>query len=408
MPRNFGLLLAQGSCYTAAIQLTSAATVLPYISTEIGAPTIAIALVYPVFFAGFLLGSIYSARFLRWVVSTTALLGGIALLQALLTGMTASSVTFLPVPLSAYFIIVLAGIIGVLGGFSKVGTPLAITALVSGERRSDLMLRRTAVAALVVMAVSAYSVHVLSDGSKLEDVNMLWLSMLVMTFAAIAASAVRPPAELGQARSASLRTTLAEGFSYIRQQPWILRYLLTQLIFTAITLGPMFYGIYISATLGLYNGCLDGVLLYIGYGLFAGTVVWTFVRRRFGIAGLYVGSAAISLAAGTLCIVSLTYDLLPHMLTFEFVIALAAMANQAIAPAALDWIYKKTTDDVRVLVISFSQFVVGVASMLVALVLGMVARQAPATWPLVVLILGTGLSALAATRVPRLVRGAPQ
>jgi len=404
MKSAFVPLLAQATCYKAALQLTGVLTVLPYIAAEIGAPAIAVALLVPAFFAGSLCGTVYAAKILRWVASATVLLAGIAVLQALLTVANASGITFLPLSFSVYLIIVTAGIIGVVSGFAIVGFPLAISALLSAERRSDLVLRRSAFAAVVVIAASAYSRYFLADGSPLDDVIMLWLGALVMAVAALATVALGRPTKLSQAISTPLRTTMADGFAYLRQHPWFRRYILTQLIFTAVTLGPLFYGIYISTTLGPFNGCLDGILVFIGIGLLAGTVVWTIVRKRFGTSGMYVGSAAMSFAAATLCVVSLAFDLMHPMLTFELVILLAAMANQAVYPAALDWIYRETTEDVRVLVITFSQVFVTIAVMLISFILGLVAAQAPALWPLAIIVSGAAIAALAATRVPRMER----
>lgn len=404
MAYTFGRLLAQGTCYTAAIQLTSVSTVLPYIGTEFGGPTLAVALLVPISFACSLCGTLYAPRILRWVVSTTVLLAAIAVLQALLTVTNASGLVLLPAPFSVYLIVAVAGIIGVVTGFSNVGYPLAISALLSDQRRNDLILRQTGLAAILMMVVSAYSVYFLAHtGSGLDDVMMLWVGALVMALAAVFGLALRPAAELGQARSVGLRTVLADGLAYLRQQPWFRRYLSTQLVFMAITLGPMFYGIYISKTLGLYNGCLDGILLFMGIGLLMGTVVWTKIRKRFSTTGMYVGSALLSFAAATLCIVSLTFDLMPAMLTFELTMLLAAMANQAVFPAGLDWIYREATEDVRVVVIMFSQLVVGVAVILIGFALGVLAGQAPATWPLAIIISGAAIALLAARRVPHVV-----
>jgi protein-S-isoprenylcysteine O-methyltransferase Ste14 len=91
MHRNFPVLLSQGIFYTVAVQLTSAMAVIPFITAELDAPAIVVALLVPIYTIGTLFGNVFIAQILRWTSSVVVLLFGNVFLQAVLIILNARS-----------------------------------------------------------------------------------------------------------------------------------------------------------------------------------------------------------------------------------------------------------------------------------------------------------------------------
>jgi hypothetical protein len=103
----------------------------------------------------------------------------------------------------------------------------------------------------------------------------------------------------------------------------------------------------------------------------------------------------------------MAFRLLPMVWTFGFAMLLMAIASQAVFPASHDWIEREVTDDEKVVVLSFTQIVVSVASIGIALVFGLVARHGSALWPLAIMLAFNTIAVIAAARV-RISRTAPR
>lgn len=399
--RNFQVLLLQGTVYTAAIQLTSVATVIPYICAELNGPNIVVALVVPIFTVGYLYGTAFSTWVLRWRVSVATLIAGTAVVMGVLTAANATDVSLVPPTPAVYVLLVIAVLIGIASGCSVVTYQLAISTLLTPQRRSDLLLRTAGFGAAVLTALAAFSAAFLSDDSPgLDDAELLWIGTGAMVLAAVCCAGMRSTGHITESRPTRIRDMLHEGAQYFRDQRWHRRYVLVQLVFTVVIASPTFYGIYSANSLGPDNGDLDTLLIFIGCGMLAGIVIWTAVRKRFGTRGMYLGSATISVAAALGCIVSQAFHLLPAVWTFGLAMLLAAVANQAIYPAAQDWIFGETTEDVRVSVLGFSQIITSSALIVTGFVYGIIADHGPAIWPLGIVLAIACLAVVAATRAP--------
>jgi len=195
--------------------------------------------------------------------------------------------------------------------------------------------------------------------------------------------------------------SLRDGHSYLRTNRWMKRFLATQLVFVAVTLSPMFYVIYAAESLGTGIGDMDDFLVFFGIGLLAGIPLWRLVRTRLGVRGMYACSAAISLAAVIFCIVSQRWHLVPGLWALGPVLMLSALANQAVWPAAYDWIFGQASDEEAVVVISYTRTVVSVGVIFAGFALSVAAESGPDVWPLGLLLALTALACAAATQVPR-------
>ena len=150
---------------------------------------------------------------------------------------------------------------------------------------------------------------------------------------------------------------------------------------------------------------LDDFLLFFGIGLLAGIPLWRLVRAHLGTRGMYACSAGISVAAAILCIVSQQWHLLSGMWTLGPVLLLSAIANQAILPAAYDWVFGHASAEDAAVVISYSQIVVSVGFIFAGFAFSIAAEYGPDVWPLGLLLALTGVACLAAMQVPRTAAG---
>jgi hypothetical protein len=406
--RNYSVLLSQGTLYTVAVQLTTVTAVIPFISAELGAPDVVVALLVPTYTIGALFGNVFIAQILRWHASIVGLLLGNVALQAVLIIANAVDIEFLPENVFAYPLLLTSALIGVLSGCSRVIVSLSTSALLPPQRQSNLLIRQAGYGAVLVALVSAYSAGFLSDNSPgIDDVELLWVGAAAMAVSALLCLGLRPERDVMPTEPMRMGDALVAGFRRLRSARWLRRYLVTQVAFTSITLGSMFYGIYASESLGPDNGALDSILVFVGLGLLAGIGIWFYVRKRFDVRGMLVCSALIGACAAALSLALMAFRLLSMVWTFGLAMMLTAIASQAVFPASHDWIEREVTDDERVAVLGFTQVVASVAAIGIAFAFGLVARHGRALWPLAIMLALNAIAAVAAARV-HISRGARQ
>jgi MFS family permease len=406
---NYGLLLAQGTSYRLAAQISSATTVLPYIATELGGEPILIALLVPLHTVGTLLGTALVPKVLRVVTGIAFLMVAIAGLQALLTAVNATAVGFwcecdgsiLQVRLYSYPLLLTSFLIGVVAGSSLVIYPMVMSTLLSPRRRSDLLLRQSGYGAALAVVVTASSLGYLSNlEPQDQDADLLWIGAAALTLSALCCLGLKSQGAELVTDPPRTKDVLRQGYRYLRRHPWLRRYVVIQLVFLTITLAPMFFAIYTATTLGPDNGDLERFLVFTSVGLLIGIPFWRLVRRRLGTRGMYVCSGALSAAAGILCIVTLKWQLLPTIWSFGLVLLLVAVANQGVFPAAQDWIMSKVEDDAATVVLSYSQILVSIGMIIVGFGLAIAAEVRGAIWPLVMMVGLAFAALLAANWVP--------
>ena len=138
----------------------------------------------------------------------------------------------------------------------------------------------------------------------------------------------------------------------------------------------MFYVIYAAEALGTGIGDMDDFLVFFGIGLLVGIPLWRLVGTRLGVRGMYAYSAGISPAAVVFCIVSQRWHLLPAGGPGP-VILLSALANQAVWPAAYDWIFGQASAEDAVVVISYTRIVVSVGIIFAGFAFSVAAEYGP-------------------------------
>lgn len=411
--RNYWQLLANGTFFRLAAHISGVTTVLPYIATELGGDAILVALLVPLYTVGALLGMTLAPAVLRVTTAIAALMVAIAGLMTALTAVNATAVglwcgcdgSTLQVRLFSYPLLVTSFLSGVVTGGSSVIYPMVMSTLLTPLRRSDLLLRQTGYGAALAVLVTASSIGYLSNLEPQEqDADLLWIGAAALTVSTLCCLGLKSGRAEMIAGPTRIADVLRQGHGYIRQHRWLRRYVIVHCAFLAVTLAPMFFAIYTASTLGPDNGDLERFLVFTGCGLLIGIPFWRLVRRRLGTRGMYACSAILTAAAGTLCIVSRHWQLLPTLWSFGLVLLLAAVANQGVFPAAQDWIMSQVEDAAAAVVLSYSQILVSVGMIAVGFGLAIAAESGGAIWPLVMMTGLASLALLAVVWVPAVVR----
>jgi Na+/melibiose symporter-like transporter len=193
--------------------------------------------------------------------------------------------------------------------------------------------------------------------------------------------------------------TLREGRVQLQANRWLRQFMTTNLAFVPVILNPTFYAIYAAEFLGESIN-VDEFLVFVGLGLLAGIPLWRVVRRHGGARGVYLSSAAISMAAVALCIAAQQWQIVPGLWAFGPAMLLSAVANQALLPAAYDWIFGHADGADAAVLISCTHIVISVGMIVAGFALGLIAEGAPAVWPLLVMLVLTIAAGASATQAP--------
>ena len=398
---NFRVLLTQGTLFAVGVQVSSVFVVIPYVADQFGSPGIVVALLVPGFTIGTLLGMVLGPRVLGLMVSIAGLLAGIALVDAALTALIAVDIAVVPPRFGAYPLLLLCILIGMVGGSLEVVSPVAMSALLSAQQRSDLLLKQSGYgAALVVVITAFFASRFVRDRLPWRDVDLLWIGVVAMVLCAACSFGLRTRGVELASGPGRILDALRDGHHDMRAHRWMQHFLATQLLFISVTLSPMFYAIYAAESLGGF-GDMDDFLLFFGIGLLAGIPLWRLVRRRLGVRGMYLCSAGIAVAAATGCIAVQHWHMLPGLWAFGPVLLLSALANQAVWTAAYEWVYGYAGPKQAVVVITYSKTVVSLGVIVVGFALSMAAEHGPDIWPLGLLLAQTALACIAAAQVPR-------
>ncbi len=397
-------MLTQGTFFKVGVQVSSISAVIPYIADQLGSPGVVVALLAPAFTLGTMLGTVLGPKVLRLTDSVTGLLVGVAFAQAALTALVALDIALAPPWLFAYPLLLVCLLIGIVTGSSQVVSPMAMSALLSAQQRGDVMLKQAGYSGALVVLITAFTAgRLLPDFPRWHDADLLWISVAAMVVGALCCATLRTPGVQLAKGPARMVDTLRQGRSQLRANRWLRRFVTTNLVFTPVILTPTFYAIYAAELLG--SGLnVDQFLVFVGVGLLVGIPLWRVVRRKFGARGVYLCSALISMAAAALCIAAQQWHIVPGLWAFGPAMLLSAVANQALLPAAYDWIFDHAGDaDVAVL-ISCTHILISLGMIVAGFALGMIAEGAPAIWPLVTMLVLAVAAAFSAVQAPGIQR----
>ncbi|BBZ73749.1 MFS transporter [Mycobacterium paraseoulense] len=391
----FGRLLSQGTLYTTGMQLSNCAVVLPIICTHQGISWAA-GLIFPAYGMGAITGnSISPAVLQRSGRMRHLLLAGI--------GATAAAMVLLDalIPwtgrLTAAVFLLTCVVSGVAVGIGCVAYPDMVSNKLSASRRGELLLVQGAIGSVLATGVTLLVVPMLAHGNEMAyRRDLLWLGAAGLIASAVAALFVGPMRSASIATRMSVRDTYRQGFAVARSQPWFRRYVLTYLLFAPVNLGTFFY----TLRAAHHHGSLHVLIVLSSIGLVVGSTLWRKVFRLFGVRGMLLGSALLSVAAVVMCLAAESSGQWSHAWAYGTAFFLATVGAQAIFPSAVSWISVLAAEQHRGTLIGFASTLFNVASAVLGAALGAIAQIHTTVWPDVILLILTIAAALAALGAP--------
>lgn len=391
----FGRLLSQGTLYTAGMQLSNCAVVLPVICAHQGLSWAA-GLIFPAYGMGALTGNSISPAVLArsgrmrhlLLAAVGATSASMLLLDALIpwTGMLTAAVFLLTCVVS-----------GIVVGIGCVGYPDLVSNKLTASRRGELLLIQGAIGSVLATGVTLLVVPMLAHGNPMTyRRDLLWLGAIGLAASAVAALFVGPMRSASVATRMSVRDTYRQGFAVARSQPWFRRYVLTYLLFAPVNLGTFFY----TLRAAHHHGSLQVLIVLSSVGLVIGSTLWRRLFRLFGVRGMLLGSALLSVAAVVLCIGAESSGQWSHAWAYGTAFFLATVAAQAIFPSGVSWISVLAAEEHRGTLIGFASTVFNVATAALGVALGAIAQMHGTVWPDVFLLTLTVAAAIAALGAP--------
>jgi hypothetical protein len=234
-----------------------------------------------------------------------------------------------------------------------------------------------------------------------SQVDLLWLGAAGILIAGIAAIAVGPARpEWDEPPAGGLGTIYRDGWAVARSQPWFRQNLITQALFVPISLSATFYTLHSQEVYGRAPGNLHALVVFGGLGIIVGAPFWRYMFKTAGVRGMLVTSAAISFGTALICIVAEVFDDWTLDWVHGFVIMLSMVAAQPIFSASVSWISAFAPAHDRATLIASGTLLVAVQAILLGGILGAIAHNASAIWPVVVILLMHLCAAIVATRAP--------
>jgi predicted MFS family arabinose efflux permease len=185
----------------------------------------------------------------------------------------------------------------------------------------------------------------------------------------------------------------------VRADRWYRHYLIVQMLFGSVVFGSSFYSIRVAAIGGYDHDDVVIFVIVVCVGLLVGIPLWSRVRTRFGLIGLFVGGAMLSVAAAALAIAFQVANVWPNVVVISATLALTSVANQSVFAAGQLWISHFAGPRLRVVLISFGQVVISAGLIMLSLPLGVVAGRTEALWPVTVVLLLNVIAAYSARRL---------
>jgi len=394
----YRLLLTYGSFFATGKQLAHVSVVLPFILAQQGALWAA-ALVYPMFSIGYVAGNSLSPFALdRW-----RRLERLAAVAAVMVGGLIGCIALVALTkvLVALVFLGAAWLIGLAIGIGNNAYAEVASSRLPEMRRNRLLLNQEAIRAFLAVLITLLLVPLLAGRDPAAGhVDLLWLGAAGMVAAGVALLFVRSAPARSDRSPRRMTDTYREGMGVIRTQQWFRRYLLTHTMFVPINLGLMFFSLQASAQHGSTSGSLHVLVISCSIGLVAGSFLWRFVYRRFGVRGMLLASGLLNSLAALICITTELRPASSQVWVHGAVFILATVANMAITAAAISWIGAYAADDQRATLIGFGFALASIASALLGAGLGVLAHSTSTMLPISVVLVLSLVAAVAALRAP--------
>lgn len=390
----FPRLPSQGAFYTAGMQFSSGAVVLPFICAHLGLTWLA-ALLFPAYGLGSIVGNSVSPAVLRRVGQMRHLLLAAMAASAAALIVCDAVIRWSGLLAAAVFLLTSAGG-GVIVAVSNVAYPDMTSGTLSALK---LLTVQGAIASVVAAVAALFLVPGLATGDKLAlHRDLLCLGAFGLAAAGFAALFVGPARSTSIAPSTSVRDACRHGVGVARTQPWFRRYVITCLLFAPVTLGTTFYALRTAHQ----SGTLRVLVFLSTIGLVIGSALWRKVFRVFGVRGMLLGSALLSATAAGLALAAESCGQWFHIWAYGTVFLLATVAALAVFAAAIAWLSLVAEESHRPTLIAFSSTLLAVETVALGGALGGLAQNHATIWPVAIVLMLALAAAVASLGAPRL------
>ncbi|CAM4384369.1 hypothetical protein MB901379_00418 [Mycobacterium basiliense] len=396
--RVLWLIITQSGFYRTALQLGNIPIVLPFVVAELHAELWMAALIFPSFTAGTAIGNMIAPAVLA-AVPRRGRLVIIVLGLAVLAGVNALCATIGDGNEAGIVFLVNVVLIGAVSAFSFVAFADLVAAMPSGTDRAQVLLTEAGVGAGLTAVVTVALSFVPHDDALTNNTRLLWTATAAMAISGLMCLGV-PHRIVPHIHAApGLHKVVHVGWATVRSDGWYRRYLAVQLLFGSVVIGSSFYSIRVAAAPGDEHDHVVVVVLFVCVGLLGGIRLWNRTRQRFGLVGLFVGSAIVSIVAAAVAIGFQLAGSWPNIVAISLVIALASIANQSVFTAGQLWIAHDADPALRVSLIAFGQLVISIGLVGLSSLLGMFAQFHDVVWPVVIVLLLNVVAAHSARRL---------
>ncbi|MCV7439461.1 MFS transporter [Mycobacterium seoulense] len=388
----FPRLPSQGAFYTAGMQFSNGAVVLPFICAHLGLTWLA-ALLFPAYGLGSIVGNSVSPAVLRRVGQMRHLLLAAMAASAAALILCDALIAWNGLLAAAVFLLTSAGG-GVIVAVSNIACPDTTSGKLSALK---LLLVQGTIASVVATIAALFVVPGLATGDKMVlHRDLLCLGAFGLAASGFAALFIGPARSTSITPRMSVRDTCRQGFGVARTQPWFRRYVITCLLFAPLTLGTTFYALRTAHQ----SGTLHVLVFLSSTGLVIGSALWRKIHQLFGVRGMLLGSALLSAAAGALCIAAESCGQWSHMWAYGTVFLLATVAALAVFAAAISWVGMVAAEPHRGTLIGFCSTLLAIETTALGGALGGIAQNHSTIWPVAVVLILAVAAAVAALGAP--------
>ena len=404
---NFRILLGQGVLLDVSQSLSSPKLVLPFLYIALGAPILFAGLLIPIVQIARMIGQIASAPIIasaqicKWYLALGILTAAASL------ALIGLAVNFQSVDFLILIFLLVATIIGLGQGLSRLAFQNMLGYIIPMRVRSKLLFAQTGLSGLLVIGI-AWAIHRLYATQEPSEGHLilLWVGIGVGMLAGILSMMVKEAPLANTEKIISDRATtklsfgreLLSGIRTAVQVSWFRRFILTRALFLSVELATPFYAIHAAEPHAKKSGALCSFVIATGLGLLVGGVLWNQCSRwplRY-----IMSLAAILASFAALAAIGIEqWGQMEHVLFYAVVFFLISIADQGISATRKIYLANICSSEERAYYIAISDTLIGGVGLVFAFLLGVVAHLQHAIWP--ILILG-GLNIMAAFYALRL------
>ncbi|BBC63598.1 hypothetical protein [Mycobacterium marinum] len=396
--RVLWLVITQSGFYRTALQLGNVPIVLPFVVAELHAELWMAALIFPAFTAGAAIGNMLAPAVLAAVPRRRRLVI-IVFGLTVLAAVNAMGATMGDGNEAGSLFLVNVLFIGAVSAFSFVAFADLVAAMPSGTDRAQVLLTEAGVGAALTAIVTVALSFVPHEDHLTNNIRLLWTATAAMAISGLIClglpQRIVPPVH----KAPGLNKVVHVGLAALRRESWYRRYLAVQLLFGSVVLGSSFYSIRVAAIPGDEHDNVVVLVLFVCVGLVGGIRVWNRIRERFGLFGLFAGSAILSIAAAVIAIAFQLAGSWPNLVAISLVIALASIANQSVFTAGQLWIAHNADPTLRISLIAFGRLVISAGLVGLSSLLGILAQFHDVVWPVMIVLLLNVAAAYSAKRL---------